>query len=144
LSEIYCLDSNVLITHFKKEPNFEKVGDLFERAEAGEITLKISVANVIEVLYDLKRTCPSIEMTDILKDILSLPVTIVHETTDNVILEAARLKHTYHIALGDVFGLAVAKELGAAFVTSDHAEMEQVEKHEPISFLWLPANPPKK
>jgi len=75
-------------------------------------------------------------MTDILKDILSLPVTIVHETTDNVILEVARLKNTYHI---DVFGLAVAKELGATFVTSDHSEMEQVQKHEPISFLWLPA-----
>ncbi|GHV95443.1 hypothetical protein AGMMS50293_17630 [Spirochaetia bacterium] len=82
-------------------------------------------------------------MTAILKDIRSLPITIVHETSDNIALEAARLKFTYHIALGDVFGLATAKELGAAFVTSDHNEMEQIEEHEPISFLWLPAKPKK-
>jgi len=73
LSEIYCLDSNVLITYFKKEPNYEKVRDLFKRSEAGEIT--------------------------------------------------------------------VSKELGATFITSDHGEMEQIEEHESIPFLWLPANP---
>jgi hypothetical protein len=35
-----------------------------------------------------------------------------------------------------VFGLAAAKEIGATFVTSDHNEMEQIEEHEKISFLW--------
>jgi hypothetical protein len=30
-----------------------------------------------------------------------------------------------------------------ALVTSDHSELEPVEQHEQISFLWLPARPKK-
>jgi predicted nucleic acid-binding protein len=47
------------------------------------------------------------------------------------------------MSLADSIGLATAKDLGAIFVTSDHSELEAVEQHEPISFLWLPARPKK-
>jgi predicted nucleic acid-binding protein len=82
-------------------------------------------------------------MTEILQDIQALPLTIVHEISDDAALEAARLKFRYSIALADVFGLALARELGASFVTSDHSEMEQIEAAEPIAFHWLPAKPKK-
>jgi predicted nucleic acid-binding protein len=82
-------------------------------------------------------------MTQIWEDIYDLPITFIRNMSDSLVKEAARLKYTYRIALGDVFGLAAAKELKATFVTSDHNEMEQIEQHEPISFLWLPAKPKK-
>jgi predicted nucleic acid-binding protein len=143
LSEIYCLDSNALITHFKDEPGFEQVRDLLEKADAGKIRLYMSATNLTEVLYDLMGIKTVAEMAVLWQKIQALPLTVVHEITNNIAYEAARLKYTYRIALGDVFGLAAAKELKATFVTSDHNEMEQIEKHEPISFLWLPAKPKK-
>ncbi|AEF81824.1 motility twitching protein PilT [Leadbettera azotonutricia] len=50
--------------------------------------------------------------------------------------EAAGLKSRHRMSHADALGLAAAKERGAAFVTSDHAELEPVEQHESNSFLW--------
>jgi hypothetical protein len=46
-------------------------------------------------------------------------------------------------ALTDAIGLATAMELSAHFVSSDHKELEPVEKAEPIPFIWLPPHPKK-
>jgi predicted nucleic acid-binding protein len=57
--------------------------------------------------------------------------------------EAACLKSLYKMSLADAIGLATAKEFSATFVTSDHSELEAVEKGEQIPFLWLPSRPKK-
>jgi predicted nucleic acid-binding protein len=144
LSEIYSLDACTLSTFFDRDTGFEKVAALLERADAGEVIIYMSVVNLTEVIYDQmdKREEPG--MDQLWDDIHDLPITFLRDISDSIVKEAARLKATYHIALADVFGLAIAKEIGATFVTSDHNEMEQIEEHEKISFLWLPAKPKKR
>jgi PIN domain nuclease of toxin-antitoxin system len=143
VSEIYSLDACALSTFFDRDTGFEKVSALLERADAGEVTIYMSAINLTEVIYDQLDKKDESGMTQLWEDIYDLPITFIRNMSDSLVKEAARLKYTYHIALGDVFGLAAAKELKATFVTSDHNEMEQIEQHEPISFLWLPAKPKK-
>jgi predicted nucleic acid-binding protein len=104
----------------------------------------MSAINLTEVIYDQMDKREESGMDQLWDDIHDLPITFLRNTSDFIIKEAARLKVTYHIALADVFGLAAVKDLDATFVTSDHNELEQIEEHEKISFLWLPAHPKKQ
>jgi predicted nucleic acid-binding protein len=142
VSGLFSLDACALSTFFDRDIGFEQVQDLLERAEAGEITLYMSAVNLTEVIYDQMDKRPA-GMGQLWDDIHDLPITLIRDIGDPIVAEAARLKFRYHIALADVFGLALARELGASFVTSDHSEMEQIEAAEPIAFRWLPAKPKK-
>ncbi|GHV79667.1 hypothetical protein AGMMS49944_14580 [Spirochaetia bacterium] len=75
--------------------------------------------------------------------IIHIRIQVIDIITDNVLYEAGRFKTSYDMSLADSIGVATSGELGATFVTSDHTELEIVEQHEPISFLWLPARPKK-
>ncbi|GHV39257.1 hypothetical protein AGMMS49546_11000 [Spirochaetia bacterium] len=143
MTEKYQLDACAMLALFNLEPGFEKVRDVLRRASAGEVTLYMSAVNLTEVIYDLLPQKTEAEMTEIWRAIHAMPLTIIRDISDRIITDASRFKVRYRIALGDVFGLAAASDLGATFVTSDHDELEQVEQHEPISFLWLPAKPKK-
>jgi predicted nucleic acid-binding protein len=79
--------------------------------------------------------------TRIRQKIAALPITIIHGISENVFDNAVRLKGSYRFSLADGIGLATALELSAHFVTSDHHELKEIEKHEPIPFLWLPPKP---
>jgi predicted nucleic acid-binding protein len=140
---IYQLDACAMLTLFDMELGFEKVRDLLRRASIGELTIYMSAVNLTEVIYDLLPQKTETEMDEIWRKIYAMPLTIIRDISDSIIKDTSRFKVTYRIALADVFGLALAKSLGAVFVTSDHSEMEQIEEHESISFLWLPAKPKK-
>ncbi|GHV80383.1 hypothetical protein AGMMS49944_21740 [Spirochaetia bacterium] len=143
MSGIYSLDACALSTFFDRDIGFEKVSALLERACTDEVIVYMSAVNLTEVIYDQMDKKDESGMSQLWDDIHDLPITLIRDMSDFIVKEAARLKATYHIALGDVFGLAVARFLGATFVTSDHSEMEQIEQDEPFSFLWLPAKPKK-
>jgi hypothetical protein len=70
--------------------------------------------------------------------ILNEHYNLFRDSASVIFHEAARLKSSYKCAIADAIGLAAAKELSATFVTSDHSELEAVEKSEQIPFLWLP------
>ena len=53
------------------------------------------------------------------------------------VLEAERLKSKYKCSLGDAFGLATTIVLSGQFVTADHHELDEIEKHESIQFFWF-------
>jgi predicted nucleic acid-binding protein len=139
----YCLDACALITVVKKEPGFEIVRDLLRRAAAGEAAVSMSAVNLSEVIYNFQSEKSVEQMEELWRSIHAMPITIVREITDSMISEAAGLKSRHRMSHADALGLAAAKERGAAFVTSDHAELEPVDQHESIPFLWLPAKPKK-
>ncbi|MHC6203274.1 PIN domain-containing protein, partial [Breznakiellaceae bacterium SP9] len=115
----------------------------FDRAAAGDAVVYMSAVNLSEVIYNFRPEKADDEMNVLWQRIHNLPITIVRDITDNIIDTAAFLKSRSKMSLADSLGLAVAKELGAAFVTSDHSELEPVSQHESISFLWLPPRPKK-
>ena len=74
----------------------------------------------------------------ILEQIRSSPIRIITNFSDAVFQEASRLKAFYKCSLADAIGLASAIELSGQFVSSDHHELEIIEKKETISIFWLP------
>jgi predicted nucleic acid-binding protein len=139
----YCLDACALIAYIKNEEGADIVESLFDRASADEVLIYISAINLSEVIYNFRKEKSDTEMDMLWQNIRAMPVAIIHEISDHIIIEAARLKSHNKMSHADALGLATAGDLGAAFVTSDHDELESVEQHEPISFLWLPAKPKK-
>jgi predicted nucleic acid-binding protein len=139
----YCLDACALIAFLNDEDGSDMVDDLLDKAEKGKISLFMSKVQLLEVYYDRIYTAGIEVAKERVLSILAEPITIVDIINDNVLYEAGRFKTSYNMSLADSIGVATTRDLGATFVTSDHSELEAVEQHEPISFLWLPARPKK-
>jgi predicted nucleic acid-binding protein len=56
---------------------------------------------------------------------------------DDIIINAGKLKRKYKISLADSIGLAETIISNGTFVTSDHHELDEVEKNEKINFTWI-------
>jgi predicted nucleic acid-binding protein len=140
----YILDACALITLFKTEPGEDLIRRLIKQAEAGETLVSMSVINLMEVHYGFINDLGRDKALVILERISKMPIRIIETISTTVFHEASRLKSSYKCAIADAIGLATAKEFSATFVTSDHSELEAVEKSEPIPFLWLPPRPKKE
>jgi predicted nucleic acid-binding protein len=141
--EQYIFDACALLTFLNDEAGAESVEGLLQKAENAEIVVNMSIINLLEVYYDRIKTGKKLEIQAFLDFMQTAPIKGINSISGFVYHEAARLKASYKIALADAIGLATAMEFSAQFVTSDHAELEEVDQHEPIRFLWLPAKPKK-
>jgi len=135
---MYLLDACALLAFLNDEfgKGYEKVKDLFDRAVTDEITLCMSLVNLIEVYY---RTIQlkGLETADAAMDpIKSLPIKFIHDITDEIYLETARFKACYPISLADAFLCGTAKSVAATIVTRD-PEIKLPEKSESLSVLWI-------
>jgi PIN domain nuclease of toxin-antitoxin system len=68
----FVLDACCLIAFFNQEKGFEVV----ERILSEENEVYISIVNVFEICYDLERSNPEVNGTEIYEDILDLPIQI--------------------------------------------------------------------
>jgi predicted nucleic acid-binding protein len=145
VSDTYCFDACALITFINNEEGADIVEDILDKAENGSAVIYMSFVNLVEVGYGYMREKTTEEYTAIWNQIDALPIHIIYTSSAEAVCNAIRYKAIYKkISTADSLGLAAAKEIGAAFVTSDHEELEPVSEHEPISFLWLPAHPKQR
>jgi predicted nucleic acid-binding protein len=134
----YLFDACTMIALFNDEEGADVVSNLLDRAERNEITLAMNAANMIEVYYDRIRVIGSDRADTIIREIYNSFLISVIETLDPAIVrEAARLKATGKMSFADTILVATARCIGATIVTCDHVELEQVERGEPIPFLWI-------
>jgi predicted nucleic acid-binding protein len=139
----HVLDACALLTFFNDEEGVEIIEEIFQKAEKKQITVYMSIINLLEVYYDRLRTSQDDKIDEFIEFIRVAPITILNSISDFVYHNAARLKAFNAISLADAIGLATAADLSATFVTSDHSELEAVESSEQIPFLWLPPRPKK-
>jgi PIN domain nuclease of toxin-antitoxin system len=134
----YVLDACALIAVFKREDGALKVNALFEKAIIGDAFLSMSIYNMLEVYYGFIRDHGMDIANSIMLRVDEIPLKIIYDVSDFVYHEAARLKGVYHrISLADAVGLATAASCSAQFVTSDHHELEIIERNESIQFFWF-------
>jgi ribonuclease VapC len=130
---VYVLDTFAVMAHFQSEAGGEKVLNLLEQGERGEISLAMSLINVGELAYIVGREQGREKAEAMLKDLHSLPITF-YEATEERILAAAWLKSKYSISYADAFAAALAQELNALLATGD-SEFKLI-KHN-LSLFWL-------
>jgi predicted nucleic acid-binding protein len=133
----YVLDACALIALFKKEQGADRVKELLDNALDGQDLMYMSTVNLIEVYYGFYRELKKEQAGLILEQIYKMPIHFIDVIDKVVIDEASRLKALYYIPLGDAIGLATAISINGTFVSSDHNDLDQIEKSEPISFFWF-------
>jgi len=134
----YILDACALIALLNEErgKGYETVKNLLLRAVAGEVTLCMSLVNLVEVYYRFIQLSDIETAAAIMQPVKSLPIKFIHDITDDIYYEAALCKARYPMSLADAFLCATAKCFSATIVTKDK-EIKPVEESESLPILWI-------
>ena len=138
MKEVYVLDACALIAFLRDEEGAELVGEVYEKANAGEVRLVMNRINLVEVYYDFYRSKGKGYADNFFSNIKQSEI-IVKDVPDDVLLEAGRLKATYPVSLADSFALSQAIVSSGKLLTADHHEFDVIEEQgqENIDFLWI-------
>jgi predicted nucleic acid-binding protein len=111
------IDADVLIGALdSSDPHHQKARVFFTRWHDQQTSRLISAVNLTEVL--VAPAANSQRLRTARKAISALGVT-VHQPSESVSVEAARLRHRYPISLPDSYCLATAKHTGSSVATFD-------------------------
>jgi ribonuclease VapC len=133
LAAAKVLDSWALLCYLEREPGYEKIIDLFQRAVESSRPLLMCIVNWGEVYYQVVVRFGEQKAQEIEKLIQTLPITLV-EANKDLTCEAARVKATKRMAYADCFAVALARLKKAELYTGD-PEFKAVEKD--IKVVWL-------
>lgn len=113
----YVLDANALVGFFRKREGAAKIRELLIQADKGQVSLRISVVNLAEVLYITARYSSLEEARRLVRKVQAL---VVFESPDTEqALATAELKYRYKLGLADCFAAELAIRLAATLVTAD-------------------------
>jgi len=133
----YVLDACALIALLQDEQGAELVSDALNSAYKGEAEIMMHKANFLEVYYDAYRYRGKEQADLMVAEVKKRPIQINSEISDEIFIEAGRLKATYKMSFADTFALAQAKVFDGVLLTSDHHEFDVVEGKEGINFAWI-------
>jgi predicted nucleic acid-binding protein len=136
VNETYVLDACALVAVLKGEPGGVVVRDLYQKANNGEASLIMNKVNLFEVYYGFYRENGKAYAENILENVKQ-SIVAVHEFSDEIFMEAGRLKAAYKMSLADSIAVAQASVSGGVLLTSDHHELDMAERKESIKFHWI-------
>ncbi len=131
----YIYDACSLIALFDGEYGYDTVSDLIV---SPRVQSSIHSVNMIEVFYHFARQTCDAMANKVLNDILSVGIEIIDYIDPKIWKEAAQLKTRYRpLSLADAIGVAYAKSIRGTFATSDHAELEPLDKDGVCRFFFF-------
>ncbi|GBU21170.1 hypothetical protein R80B4_01059 [Fibrobacteres bacterium R8-0-B4] len=137
MNNIYILDACALIAFLSKEIGYENILRIMELSENKKATVIMHSVNVLEVYYHIYRLRDEISAIKFLNELNGTSIQIHTEITNDVIRNAGKFKKKYKLSLADAIGLSEAIIHNGSFVTSDHHELDIIEKQENIKFTWF-------
>jgi predicted nucleic acid-binding protein len=137
MNKIYVLDACSLIAFLSNENGADVVNDLMQKATDGEIKILMHKVNFLEVYYYMYKRYSEKTALKLLEDIKIGPIKMDTEITNDILIKAGKLKSLYKMSLADSIGLAETIINDGYFVTSDHHELEIVQKKEKIHIIWF-------
>jgi len=132
-----CLDAFALLAWLQDEPGADLVEEFLRRANReADFRCFVSYINLGEVYYRIYRLRGRQKADAFWRDARrALPLSLV-EVTPKRILEAARLKALYPIALADAFAVQLAREMQLPLVTGDR-EIKALEGEGVVKLIWV-------
>jgi len=112
------LDSYAILAWLQDEPDADKVNELLEKAQMGELDLYMNWINMGEVYYQIWRRKGRQIALETMTELQILPITFI-SATNELVLEAAGVKAEYPIAYADCFAIATARYKKASLVTGN-------------------------
>ncbi|MFH1962786.1 MAG: PIN domain-containing protein [bacterium] len=129
----YVMDTCGLLVYLRQEEGCEKVKTLF-RDKYNRFFMH--AVNVGEAYYDTLRKDKN-EAQEIWDDIQQLPITIIWELDIPFIEIVGKYKTSFRVSYADCFVLALAEQRFATVISTDHHELESIEREGKIPFCWL-------
>jgi predicted nucleic acid-binding protein len=115
---IKVVDSWALVAWIRDEPAASLVEVFLGDAEAGTLTLLMSLINVAETFYIVAKRISPRSAEEFLTRLPSLPIRVVSPDADDIMI-AARIKAAHPVAFGDAFAIALAQSNDAEVITGD-------------------------
>ncbi len=109
------MDTEVLLAFYLNESGAHRVEELLRKALDGSIDCFLNIVNLSEFYYVVARKSRKLA-DEKEKNLRSYGVRIVSVEDDSIWKEAARMKASHSLALGDAFAAATAKVLKADLV----------------------------
>ncbi|MDR0765165.1 MAG: PIN domain-containing protein [Synergistaceae bacterium] len=133
---LYVLDACALFAFIKGETGDNIVWDVLFRSVTGDASAVMHEINLLAVYYGFYRERGKIYAELKIAE-ASAFFTTIQGLARPIFTEAGRLKASYKISLADSIALAEASISGDSLVTADHHELDAIEKHENINFVWI-------
>jgi len=133
----YILDACALLAFLNDEEGANIIEDLLDKSVTNDVSIYMSIVNLLEVYYGELHVKGSAIAQIVLDTVNHYSIKIVNTISEQIFKEAARLKSTYRMSLGDCIGIATAIEFLGQFVTSDHRELDTVAANETNLIFWF-------
>ena len=133
----YVLDTCALVAFFNDENGADVVESILLKAINGECVVIMNKYNLLEAYYGYLRANDEAFAENILRVVEDSSVFISDVLTNDIFRQAGKLKASYKISLADSIVLAQALVDNAIIVTSDHHELDIIERDGAIEFLWI-------
>ena len=127
------LDTFAVLAWLQDEPSASAVESILQDAKRDGAELLMTLINLGELYYILRRSLSAIETRALLDMILDLPVRAI-PVSEDLVWEAAEIKARNPLSYADCFAVAAARREGAALVTGD-PEFRRVEGL--VQIHWL-------
>ena len=127
----YVLDSFAVLAYLGNEEGADKVEELIDKAEKGEIKLFMNYVNLGEVYYIVTREFGTAKANEAVAIVKRLPIEFV-EVNESLALTAGRIKAMHSLSYADAFVVATAIDKKGIIVTGDR-EFEGVYP----DILWI-------
>ena len=128
----YVLDAVAVLVYFGDEEGAEKVEELLEKSERGEIKLFINYVNLGEVYYIIARELGVAKANEAITIVKRWNMEFVG-VDESIVLIAARIKATHKLSYADAIAVATAIEKKKGIIVTGDREFDGVYP----DILWI-------
>ena len=119
------IDTEAILAFYLDEPGADRIEELLRRSLDGSLECFLNIVNLVEFYYILARRSKK-AADEKEKNLRSYAVKIVSVDDDSLWKEAARIKASHSLSLGDAFAAATAKVLKADLVVGFDKEFQGI------------------
>jgi len=133
----YVFDACALVAFFNDEAGADVVERLLFEASQGHCAISMNKYNLLEVYYGYLRANGEDFAGNILNIVENSCIVICDVLTNALFTKAAKFKISYKMSLADSMALAQASVEQASLVTTDHHELDAIDKDGKLDFYWI-------
>lgn len=130
----FVLDACAVIAFLNAEEGGDKVKALLEDTEN---EVYVHMINLCEVYYGFCKADGVEKAEKVMEDLSQLPLEFIDEMSFDFIKVVGKYKAAHRISLADAFVLGLAEKMKARVVTTDHHELDPIDKAKLAMFYWV-------
>ena len=132
----FVLDSFAVIAFLRDEEGADKVERILKEARGNKNKLYMHVINLGEIYYNVFKEEGANFANIVWARVKNLPVEFIDDLSEDLLLNAARIKGTYPISYADAFAAATSVVKSASLITGD-PDFKLLERDSKVKIHWI-------